>query len=110
MSHWFVYIICASDDSLYTGITTDPLRRWREHASGKAGAKFFRGRTPKQLALLEQLENRSQASKREAALKKLTRVNKLKLISEQAVASRELLSHQGLSDIPLLNPAPGCAP
>ena len=40
---WYVYIIRASDQSLYTGITTDPERRFAEHQSGKAGAKYFRG-------------------------------------------------------------------
>ena len=43
MSQWYVYMIRASDQSLYTGITTDLERRLTEHQSGKAGAKYFRG-------------------------------------------------------------------
>ncbi len=97
MSHWFVYIIRADDDSLYTGITTNPVRRWREHSSGKTGAKFFRGRAPKQLALLELAENRSLASKREAALKKLSRAHKLALIANQNQSSQTLLAKQAES-------------
>ena len=42
---WYVYIVRASDETLYTGITTDLERRLAEHQSGKAGAKYFRGRT-----------------------------------------------------------------
>lgn len=98
---WFVYIIESSDDRLYTGITTDMCRRWREHLHADAinknktrnknetftkskGAKFFRGRKPQRLRYLEQQQNRSSASQREAAIKKLTRANKLALINEQA--------------------------
>ncbi len=43
--NWQVYIILCSDDSLYTGITTDMERRFLQHARGK-GAIFFRGRNP----------------------------------------------------------------
>lgn len=111
MSHWFVYIIRADDDSLYTGITTNPVRRWREHSNGKAGAKFFRGRAPKQFALLELAENRSLASQREAALKKLSRTNKLALIASQNQASQKLLAQQAESQqIPFFNVSLGETP
>ena len=45
MSQWYVYMVRASDQSLYTGITTDLERRLKEHQSGSAGAKYFRGRS-----------------------------------------------------------------
>ena len=79
-SKWFVYIIRASDQTLYTGITTDPLRRLAEHQSGKAGAKYFRGRSAIEMVYVEASDNRSTASIREAAIKKLSRSQKLTLI------------------------------
>ena len=82
MSQWYVYIVRASDQSLYTGITTDLERRLAEHQSGKAGAKYFRGRSAIEMVYSEQAEGRSGASIREAAIKKLTRENKLALIGK----------------------------
>ncbi|KEI73086.1 GIY-YIG nuclease family protein [Endozoicomonas elysicola] len=79
--YWSVYIILASDNSLYTGITTDIVRRWQQHCGAAGGARFFRGRKPKQLVYLEDADNRSSASRREAAIKKLTRKQKLILLS-----------------------------
>ena len=82
MSQWYVYIVRASDQSLYTGITTDLERRLAEHQSGKAGAKYFRGRSAIEVVYSEQADGRSGASIREAAIKKLTRENKLALIGK----------------------------
>ena len=80
MSDWFVYMIRATDQSLYTGITTDVERRFAEHQSGRAGAKYFRGRSPEQVVLVESGYDRSSASIREAQIKKLSREQKLELI------------------------------
>ncbi len=77
-------MIESSDGRLYTGITTDMTRRWQDHSQGRNGAKFFRGRKPTHLRFLEAGHDRSSASKREAAIKKLTRPSKLLLIAEQA--------------------------
>ncbi|MGB2287609.1 MAG: GIY-YIG nuclease family protein [Porticoccaceae bacterium] len=77
---WYVYIVRASDQSLYTGITTDPERRLAEHQSGKAGAKYFRSRGALEIVYLEASADRSSASKREAQIKKLSRLEKLALI------------------------------
>jgi putative endonuclease len=68
--NWHVYIILCSDNSLYTGITTDIDRRLGEHASGK-GAKYFRGRRPIKLLYLEGGHSRSSAGKREIEIKKM---------------------------------------
>ncbi|MDO9105529.1 MAG: GIY-YIG nuclease family protein [Methylovulum sp.] len=76
--NWSVYIILCTDDSLYTGITTDVSRRFAQHAS-QQGAKYFRGRQPKQLLYVETGHNRSSAGKREIAIKKLKRQEKLQL-------------------------------
>ena len=79
---WQVYIILCSDSSLYTGITIDVTRRLDQHA-GQGGAKYFRGRQPEQLVYLENGHTRSSASKREAAIKKLGRTGKLRLIASE---------------------------
>ena len=85
---WYVYILKASDERLYTGITMDMTRRWKEHSgsdqensksSGK-GAKFFRGRRPQSLLFLIESLSRSTASKEEIAIKSLSRKDKLALI------------------------------
>lgn len=78
---WFVYMIRTQDAQLYTGITTDIQRRWHEHLSGKGGARYFRARKPQALCFLEEHLNRSTASKREAAIKKLSKIEKEFLVS-----------------------------
>ncbi len=77
---WYTYIIRTHNNRLYTGITTDIHRRWREHASGRAGARFFRTGRPMQLCRLESFTDRSAASRREAAIKKLSRAEKDTLV------------------------------
>jgi putative endonuclease len=78
--NWSVYIILCTDNTLYTGISTDVSRRFHQHAAQK-GAKYFRGRSPKQLLFIEAGHTRQSASQREAAIKKLTRQQKLALVS-----------------------------
>jgi putative endonuclease len=92
---WWVYIILASDNSYYTGITVDMARRWSEHSHSPKGAKFFRGRSPKQLVYLQACENRSIASSREAAIKKLSRSHKIKLLADPLNQLKKALA-QGL--------------
>lgn len=87
-SSWWVYMIRSSDDQLYTGITTNIRRRWREHSTGKAGARYFRGRKPVSLCLLEPHPDRSSASRREAALKQLSRRAKEQLLLQQSLEQR----------------------
>lgn len=84
---WYVYIILCSDDSLYTGVTTDMERRFRQHAEGR-GAKFFRGRKPVRVVYLECNHSRSSAASREARIKAMDRTQKLHLISGQTTARR----------------------
>ena len=90
MSEWLVYIIRASDDTLYTGITTDIVRRWRQHSAG-VGARFFRGRKPAQLVYLEPGHDRASASRREVAIKKLTRQQKQALLKAPENSCRDWL-------------------
>ena len=79
ISNWTVYIIRCDDESLYTGVSTDVDRRFREHRDQKIGAKYFNGRKPLEVVYLESGHDRSSACKREAAIKKLNREQKLKL-------------------------------
>lgn len=85
LAQWFIYMIEASDGRLYTGITTDVERRFREHADSKKGARFFRGRKPGRLVYVEDAQDRSRASQREAAIKALSRREKLALIEAAGV-------------------------
>ena len=82
---YFVYVLRCTDDSLYTGITTDPVRRFREH-SGKApnGAKFTHSHPPASVEALWSCNDRSTASKLEYAIKKLRRTQKQRLIEDTA--------------------------
>ena len=77
---WYVYILRCGDGTFYTGSTDDVERRLAVHRSGK-GAKYTRGRGPLELVYQEALPDRSSALRREAAIKKLTRAQKERLIS-----------------------------
>ncbi len=79
---WFVYIIQSEKGKLYTGITTDVQRRFEQHQTGKGGAKYFRTDPPVQIVHIEEVQNRSEASKREAAIKKMSRHQKDLLIAK----------------------------
>ncbi len=76
---WCVYILRCSDDSLYTGISNDPEARVQKHNLG-LGAKYTRSRLPVRMVYSETVPDKSQALKREHALKKLKREEKEKLI------------------------------
>ena len=76
--NWQVYLIRCSDNSLYTGITTDIERRFRQHGAG-SGARYFRGRKPVEVVYLENGHTRGSAAKREAAIKALSRAEKVLL-------------------------------
>ena len=78
---WYVYMLRCGDGSLYTGSTTDVERRLREHQGG-TGARYTRSRPPVTLAYAEEAPDRSAAQRREAAIKKLPRAQKLKLIGQ----------------------------
>ncbi len=79
MSGYFVYILRCADGTLYTGWTNDVESRVKTHNEGK-GAKYTRARLPVELCHTEELGSKSEAMKREAEIKKLSRTEKLKLI------------------------------
>ena len=80
---YFVYILRCSDNTLYTGITTDLQRRIDEHNHSPKGAKYTRNRRPVALAYSEGCPDKSSAAKREYAIKKLTRDEKERLIGAE---------------------------
>lgn len=77
---YFVYIAQCSDNSLYTGIATDVKRRIAEHNSSDKAAKYTRARQPITLVYVEKCTSKSDALKREYAIKKLPRSAKLALL------------------------------
>lgn len=76
---WYLYIVEASDKSLYTGITKNINRRLQQHNKG-TGAKSLLGKKPVKLQYIEQFENQSDAMKREREIKGWNRNKKLELI------------------------------
>ncbi len=80
-SKWFVYLVRCSDQSLYTGITTDPQKRIAAHNSNTGGAKYTRARQPVRLVYLEEAASRSAACKREYAIKQMSVDQKNSLIA-----------------------------
>lgn len=81
---WCVYIILTKKNRFYTGITTDIKRRFQQHSGAKAGgAKFFRSDSPLQIVYLLICANRSEATIKEMAIKKLTRFQKEILIRKK---------------------------
>ena len=77
---WTVYMARCSDGTLYTGVTTDPGRRLAEHNSGCGGA-YTRSRIPMVMVYREPADDRSEAQRRERAIKRLTRAEKEELIA-----------------------------
>ncbi len=76
--HWLVYILRCRDGSLYTGITNDLTKRLQAHREGK-GSRYTRSRLPVKLVYLESAANRSAATKRELAIKRMKRAQKERL-------------------------------
>ena len=81
MNNWFLYLIRCRHGRLYTGITTDVLRRFEEHKShDKKGSKYLRGKSPLKLVMKKRIGNKSLALKIEAKVKKLSKVKKELLV------------------------------
>jgi len=78
---FFCYIVECADGTFYTGWTTDPARRLRQHAAGH-GARYTRAHRPMRLVFVEPQPDRASAMRRELALKAMSRSRKLALIAE----------------------------
>jgi len=84
---WTVYILRCGDGSLYTGITNDITRRLAAHAAGRA-SRYTRSRLPVRLVHTEFEGTKSLALRREAAIKRLPRAAKLRLVTPAAPRAR----------------------
>ncbi len=78
---YYVYILRCADDSLYTGITTDVERRFTEHVAGTA-SHYTAAKKAVAIVYTEEADSKSSALKREAAIKRLSRQQKLALVQK----------------------------
>ncbi len=78
----YCYVLECSDGTYYTGWTTDPERRLRQHNAGR-GAKYTRSRLPVRLVYVEEHPDRSSAMRREVQIKRMSREAKVKLIKSK---------------------------
>ncbi|TKB48432.1 GIY-YIG nuclease family protein [Ferrimonas sediminicola] len=81
---WSLYLVRTACDRLYTGITTDVERRFRQHSKGR-GAKALRGKGPLTLEFHTPIGDRAQASRVEYRVKQLTRAQKEAVLIRQAL-------------------------
>lgn len=79
---WSVYIVECADGTYYTGISNDVEKRINAHNSGK-GAKYTKTRLPVIMLVTWECGSRSDASKEEYRVKKLTKKKKIGLINEK---------------------------
>lgn len=87
---YYVYILKCADGTLYSGITTDIVRRLKEHNTSKLGAKYTKARTPVEVVYIERQKTRSDALKREYQLKQLTRQQKIDLYSKKKIKVKKV--------------------
>ena len=78
---YYLYILQTTDNTLYCGIARDVQKRFQEHLSGK-GAKYTRSHKPLKIVYTKEFENKSAALKEEIRIKKLSKKEKLRLISK----------------------------
>jgi len=79
---WFVYMLLCADGTLYTGVATDVQRRLREHnGDARLAARYTRSRRPLTLVYSEPASDRAAACRREAQIKRLSRLAKQRLIA-----------------------------
>jgi predicted GIY-YIG superfamily endonuclease len=81
---WLVYLLRCADGSFYTGMTNDLPKRLQAHQHGKA-SRYTRSRLPVKLVYLESAANRSAAAKREVAIKRMRRKEKMGLVQAEKV-------------------------
>lgn len=95
---WFIYIIQCIDGSLYTGITTDPKRRFQEHLRGKGG-NYTRSHKPLKQVYQEKVTTRSEALKRECEIKSWSREKKLSFSEQTSISQskKEVRSSSGIN-------------
>ena len=89
--NWTIYLLECGDQSLYCGITNDLDNRLKQHRGEiSGGAKYTRSRSPLKLVYQEKYSSRSEASKRELIINKMTRIAKLQLIENRINSEADL--------------------
>ncbi len=86
-TNWYIYILRCADNSLYTGVSTDCVRRLHEHNHSPRGAKYTKARRPVKLTYQEAAANRSEAQRREAQIKRLSAAQKEALIASAPISA-----------------------
>jgi putative endonuclease len=87
---WYVYLILCRNGTIYTGVARNVVARYAQHVAG-TGARYTRANPPLRLLLKLACLNQSEASRMEAAIKKLAATNKRKLVGKTAAAARKIL-------------------
>ena len=87
---WYVYLILCRRGAIYTGIARNVAVRYARHVAG-TGARYTRANPPSRLLVKFACLNQSEASRMEAAIKKLAAINKLKLVGKTDAAARKVL-------------------
>ncbi len=88
---YYLYILQTLDNTLYSGITNDVIKRYNAHLEGK-GAKYTKAHKPKEIVYLDILEDKSSALKEEYRIKQLQRKDKLELIEKNKARTKEIYS------------------
>src|SRR3989344_9639053 len=97
---YFFYIVRCSDNSLYSGITTDLKRRIDEHnLDEKKGAKYLRSKKPVKLVYSEKFKDRASVQVREAEIKKMSKLNKELLIIRNHFKKADKVIHKVIKDM-----------
>ncbi|PKH25858.1 hypothetical protein CIG19_04890 [Enterobacterales bacterium CwR94] len=91
---WQLYMVQTAAGALYTGITLDVIRRFRQHQQG-TGAKALRGKGPLSLQYSSVVGSRAAASRLEYQVKQLTRGKKLQIIASQPASLADWLTQNG---------------
>lgn len=87
---WYVYLILCRSGGVYTGIARNVSVRYTQHVAG-TGARYTRANPPRRLLVKFACLNQSEACRMEAAIKKLTAINKRKLVGKTGTEVRKLL-------------------
>jgi len=87
---WYVYLILCRSGAVYTGIAQNVTVRYAQHVAG-TGARFTRANPPRRLLVKFACLNQSEACRMEAAIKKLTAINKRKLVGKSGTEVRKIL-------------------
>jgi putative endonuclease len=92
---WYVYLILCRGDAIYTGIALDVMARYAQHVAG-TGARYTRANPPHRLLARFSCPSQSVAARLEAAIKRLSAAEKLKLVGTSGAAARKrLLTRDG---------------